>query len=359
MHHFTSTAFAAVLATGLAAQGAIVSPADRVNLEGSSFTHFPLGRFNARVQQLHADVPGGTVITGHAYRRDAEQVHGHVDAFSAEIEVTLSMSPNTPAHASATFANNAGPSPVVTLPRTRLNFPATDRPALDPSPTFDLLVPYAVPFVMPPGGGTLCIDSVLFTNTSPAGIDRNLSIYLDAHQLYSDGRAEQPGFRMLQGCAAPGATATAFGTTTFWRLATSTQIDVGIRNGVPDPGTGSTRPFVALGINQRNLPWPSRPSCLLLTSTETWFPLPGSNDTGGSYDGSLAGLPLLPPGYRLYLQTGSIDLGSGGLAFGDVEAMITPPTGPVPVTAARIVSQSDRTAPTGAVSLAVPVTRFL
>src|SRR5690606_3959418 len=90
-----------------------VSPLDRTALEGSSYSHYPLGRHNARMQTLHDDIPGGTLITGHAYRRDAIGVRGLVDGFQADLQVTLSMSPNTAAQASGTFANNTGSNPVV------------------------------------------------------------------------------------------------------------------------------------------------------------------------------------------------------------------------------------------------------
>ena len=48
----------------LPAQTAVVSPSDRTALEGSSFTHYPLGRRSARVQTLHDDVPAGTLLSG-------------------------------------------------------------------------------------------------------------------------------------------------------------------------------------------------------------------------------------------------------------------------------------------------------
>jgi hypothetical protein len=97
---------ATLLATFAPAQAA-VSPTDRAALEGSSFTHFPLGRASARVQTLHRDLPGGTVLHGHAYRRDAIAVRGTVDAFQCELEVRVSLSPLTPTTASTTFASNA------------------------------------------------------------------------------------------------------------------------------------------------------------------------------------------------------------------------------------------------------------
>ena len=198
---FLSPAVALLSAlTSVAAQSQAVSPADRSALEGSSFTSFPLGRPNGRFQFLHQDLPAGMTIHGHAFRRDAAQLRGAVDGFAAELEVTLSMSPRTPGTASATFSDNVGPSPTVVLPRTTIVFPATNRPALDPAPTFDLVVPYALPFVLPQAGGTLCVDTVMHANISTAGVDRSLSVYLDSHEL-STTTNEQPGFRTGGGCA--------------------------------------------------------------------------------------------------------------------------------------------------------------
>ncbi len=335
-----------------------VSPSDRADLEGSSFTHFPLGRANARMQTLHRDVPGGTLITGHAYRRDAITVRGQVDGFASDLEVTLSMSASLPTQASATFANNAGTSPVVVLPRTVLQFPATQRPSLDPSPAFDLVVPYQFPFLVPAGGGTLCVDVRIFGNVSTTGSDTNLSVYLDAHENYADGRAEQPGFRTFQGCPAPGATTNCTASTTWWRLATDSRADVSIRDGVPDSGSGTTRGFLCLGTALDGAPWPLRADCPFWSSTEVWFPLPGTMNGNGDYDGSLTALPLLPPGYRLWCQAGSIDLQTAGMSFSDAVTFVTPPPGPQPIPAVRVVNSTNGGAATGTVSNVVPVMAF-
>ena len=76
-------------AGGLAgAATAQVSPADRATREGDSSTIYPLGRFNARVQTLHADLPANTLLRGHAYRRDAAALRGQVPAFRTELQVT-------------------------------------------------------------------------------------------------------------------------------------------------------------------------------------------------------------------------------------------------------------------------------
>jgi hypothetical protein len=346
------------LATLSAQQVVAVSPSDRTDLEGSSFTHFPLGRANARMQTLHRDVPGGTLITGHAYRRDAITVRGQVDAFASDLQVTLSLSPNVPTQASTTFASNVGASPVLVLPRTIVQFPATQRPALDPSPAFDLAIPYQFPFLVPAGGGTVCVDVTIFGNTSAAGANTNLSVYLDAHENYGDGRAEQPGFRTFQGCPAPGSTTDCTATMTYWRLSTGGRVDVSIRDGVPDSGTGHTAAFVCFGTALNGAAWPLRPDCAFWSSTEVWYQLPGTMNGNGDLDASLLGLPHLPPGFRLWCQAGSIDLNTVGMAFSDAVTFETPPPGPLPIPAVRIVNSTNGASATGTVSNAVPVMAF-
>ena len=101
---------AALLGTSAArSQSSVVSPAAQAIYEGSSSTSYPLGRANARVQQLHADLgTASRTITGHAYRRDATSLRGQLAAYQVEMTVTMSMSPRTPEQASTTFAENAG-----------------------------------------------------------------------------------------------------------------------------------------------------------------------------------------------------------------------------------------------------------
>jgi len=310
------------------------------------------------MQTLHVDVPGGTTIHGHAYRRDAVGVRGQIDGFTSDLSVTLSMSSNLPHQASTAFANNAGPTPVVVLPRTLVTFPPTDRPGIDPAATFELQVPYLVPFVVPAQGGTLCVDVEVWGNTSAAGPNRNLSIYLDAHENYASGIAEQPGFRFGSGCAAPGNTATAFATLVLWHRTTQMTMDVALRDGVPENGQGLTRAWLAFGASQNNVPWPTRLDCTMWGTADVWFVLPGMPNAQGDYDGTLTGLPVLPPGHRLWCQAGSVHLGTGALAFGDGSTLVTPPVGPLPIPVSRIANSNDHAAATGAVSYAVPVMSF-
>jgi hypothetical protein len=344
-------------AAATAAQG-VVSPTDRAALEGSSFTHFPLGRASARVQTLHRDVPGGAVLRGHSYRRDAIGVRGTVAAFQCDLEVRVSMSPLTPTTASTTFANNLGAGAVTVLPRQVVAFPATARPALDPAPTFELMISYQTPFVVPAGGGTVCVEVLVYGNQSIAGGNQNLSIYLDAHEHFSDGRSEQPGFRTLVGCPAPGSTTPSTATLVYWRLATDARLDVALRDGIADDGNGATRAFVLLGTQQASGTWPTLPSCGFWSSSEVWYPLAGPVGSTGSYDGAIHGLPHLPPGFRLWCQAGSVDLLTGELAFTDASTFVTPPPGPLPIPTARVANSTNVQATTGTVSFAVPVMAF-
>src|SRR5690606_32005301 len=159
--------------------------------------------------------------------------------------------------------------------------------------SFELSIPYAVPFLVPAAGGTLCVDIELFGNQTQGGSNQNISIYLDAHQQYSDGRAVQPGFRSGAGCPAPGSTTNSYGNLDLWRLPNgTTEIDVSIRNGVADSGSGTTSGFLTIGNAIDGSPWPLRTDCPFWSSSEVWFALPGSMSNTGSYDGTLSNLPL-------------------------------------------------------------------
>ncbi len=349
---------AAATAAAACAQRALHSPNDRAIFEGSTSTHYPLGRATMRLQTLHADVPGGTVLQGIAYRRDAVNVRGIVDAFQSELEVRVSMSPRTPTTASTTFAANEGTVPFVALPRTVVQFPAVDRPLLDPALTAEYAIPWAQPFTVPPTGGTLCIDVFVWGNTTAGGANRNFSAWLDAHELRTDGRSEAPGFRFGSGCTAPGRTTPSTSNLSLWLGPTGSQVDVTLRHGVPDDGTGRVLVALAMGLGNPLVPLPGTGNCTLLTSGELWQVLAGSTDGAGAHTATLT-LPALPTGYRLWLQQGSLDPTSGALALSEGNTLQTPaPALSVP-TAVRIAHASDPLSPTGTVSFAVPVVRFL
>lgn len=335
-----------------------VSPTDRGLLEGNSFTHFPIGRASARMQTLHVDLPGGTVVSGHAYRRDAVGVRGVIPGFTCDMQVTLSIAPNLPTQASTNFAANTGANAVIVLPRTMVTFPATDRPTLDPTPTFDLLVPYQVPFVMPAQGGTLCVDVEVFGNVSASGTNQNLSIYLDAHEHFPDGRSEAAAFRTFQGCPAPGSNNPCYATMSLWRMPTSTRLDLSIRDGVADDGSGTTLPYVLFGTSIDGSSWAPQPNCPIWSSHEVWFYMPGAMNLQGDYDGTKTALPILPAGHRLWCQAGSTNLASMAFTFSDALTFVTPGLGTLPIPVTRVANSTNQAAATGTVSNAVPVMAF-
>ena len=143
-------------------------------------------------------------------------------------------------------------------------------------------------------------------------------------------------------------------------------IDIGVEHAssfidhlsVADTGSGTTRAFLTIGQSINGAPWPLRTDCPFWSSAELWFALPGTMNQAGDYDGTLANLPLLPPGFRLWCQAGSIDLANVDMAFSDALTLITPPFGSLPIPTARVASASSRTSPTGSFSYAVPVMEF-
>ena len=346
----------ATIATTTRAQGALHSPTDRAVFEGSSSTHYPLGRAAMRLQTLHADLPGGAVLQGIAYRRDAVNLRGIIDAFQADLEVRVSMSPRTPTTASATFAANEGPAPTTVLPRTVVQFPAVDRPLLDPALAAEYAIPWAVPFVVPTGGGCVCLDVVVRGNSTAAGPNRNFSVWLDAHELRTDGWSEAPGFRFGSGCAAPGSTAPSTMSASLWLGPTGSRVDTTMRNGLPDDGTGRVLVALAIGLANPLVALPGGAGCTLFTSGEWWQLLPGTTGPAGEHAASVA-LPALPPGYRLWMQQAS--LAPGALTLSDGNTLQTPPPALPAPTAVRIAHASDPSSATGTVSFAVPVVRFL
>jgi len=333
-----------------------VSPADRALFEGSSSTNYPLGRHDCRLQTLHDDIGQARQIQGHAYRRDAINLRDTLAAWQTDLEVTLSVSPRTAQQASATFADNVGTNPIVVLPRTRVSFPATQRPAAAPASDFAFRIPYATPFAWPGGGATLCIDVSVSGNLTASGPNRNFTAYLDAHELAADGTCVQPGYRFGQGCAAAGASRTH--TAVLELIQGPGGLDLGItsRDGVPS-ATGNpafTAVIVGLAVAPVTIAW--KTECQILPSLDASVTLTGTNDQNGDWVGTVQGLSALPIGQPLQVQLASGQLaGTADLTLSDASVLVAPPLGPAPRSVARVAAGSDRTSPTGAVSFSVPV----
>jgi hypothetical protein len=362
-HAFTTTARAAwataLTVLPLQAQD-VVSPNDRAVFEGSTSSSYPLGRFDARFQQIHGDVAGsaGRTLTEHSYRRDAITERLDVPGFTTELEVVLSVSPHGPAQAQRAFAANHGTQPVTVLQRTRLAFPTTSRPGTAPSATFEHRIPYGTPFVLPPDA-PLCVDVIIHGNVTPSGPDRNFSAYLDAHAWTASGALSEPGFVTEVGCPAPGSNTPHDARFTMRRDPRGAiSLDIASQFGVPAPAAGSTWNALILGHGPFPIVWPANPACRIGPALDVTVRLPGSNDGTGAWSGSLPVPSTVGPGQRFLAQIVSADPSSGAVTFSDTSLLAVPVPAPPQIPAARIASGSDRSAPTGTVSSTVTVTSF-
>lgn len=348
----------ALFAFALPAQD-LVSPSDRANYEGSTYTAYPLGRFNTRVQQLHSDL--GTAarsFVAHGYRRDAAEVKGAIAGFASEMTVVLAMSPKTPGTASTTFADNLGTQSQVVLPRTKLNFPASDRPAIDPYPAFTFGIPYQVPFAYPAGGGTLCIDVTIHGNDAPSGTDRDFLPYLDAQDVYADGRVLQVGYRYGQGCVAATQRNAQYGELAFVRSGSALELQVTSRYGIPGDLVNPAYTGLLVGYAPAQVPFPKGVNCTLWTTSDHAVLFASANDATGGWTGAFSNMPLMGPGTTFYAQVASVQPSTLSANFGDGTRIVVPPAGKVGLPAVRIAAASDRTATSGTVATQVAIVKL-
>ncbi|MBK8976882.1 MAG: hypothetical protein IPM29_13265 [Planctomycetes bacterium] len=359
--HPSHAALVALLAAlPLAAQSpALISPADRAVFEGSASTSYPLGRFDHRLQQLHADLgPGARTLTGHAYRRDAINTRDRLDAFAVDLEVVAATAPHAPDQASATFASNLGSDATLVLPRVTLSFPTTLRPPVDPAPAFDFRIPWSTPFQLG-AGATLCLDVTILGNQTASGANRNFTALLDSHDFPSDGSSTQPGFRYGAGCPAAGASAPHSASLAFTVDAQGgLGLDIASRDGVPTlPGGPVARLAMIVGLGPQATPWPFKAGCTILPSFDATYSLPGATDAAGDWTGSVAGFPALPPGTRFHVQLAS-GIAGVDVTFSDASVLTVPPLAVPVLPAVRVASASDHSATAGTIARSAAVTGF-
>ncbi len=329
-----------------------VSPYERVNLEGSSSTIYPLGRAHMRLQQLIGDLPTQAMtFQGHAYRRDATTVRGIVNAFRSQISVLASPSPRTTTTASTTFADNQS-NPQTLLNQAWISFPQTDRPTGDVASTFELRIPWTTPLSWS-GQGVLCLETLVHSNDVNGLPDRNFSVYQDAHDL-SRTSSRQPGYRYGQGCAPQGSTTRAYASLDLVRTTTGLDLEISSRAGVPTDANGPALAVLMLGITSANWSWPSRPECTVMLAPLATDIL-GINDAAGSLDvtrrgvgGGLAGRTVLAQVFTLQPTTGASSISDG-------TRLVIPTLPPSQLLHVRIANGDDHNALTGTVSYSVPV----
>jgi hypothetical protein len=342
---------ACLVAPALPAQ---VSPADRAGFEGNSSTSYPLGRWNARVQQVHADVGAARTLRGHAYRRDAHATTA-VGGFTSELEVTASVTTATPDRLGTRFADQIGPNPTVVLPRQRIVFPPTVRPLGEPAPVFQLRVPWTVAFSWP-GQDRLCLDVVVWANSTASGNDRNFTANLDAHESFRDGRAEQPGYGYGVACTTLGGRAPTL-ELLVTRGAAGIALDVDAQCRLPSDANGRATAWLLLGAAPDRVDLSALPGCTLWCRGDLLLPL-GDLDSAGRWQGSFPGLAPFPAGTRAFAQAIGWRAGDAQLALTPGVMATIPPAAPAAIPAARVAAADDRGAATGSVALSPAVVEF-
>lgn len=355
-----ATALLIALATGASGLDAqSVSPLDRTLLEGNAATVYPLGRAQARVQTLHRDLdPSLTEISGHAYRRDAHGLRGAVPGFRVEMSLRLSWTDRDPAQPSRVFDENLGDSSIEVLPRRWVDFPGTDRPSSDPSPSFDLRIPYTTPVAVPPDQRTLCVDMRIWGNEVDGVLNRNFTPGIDAQQFWTSGRNEQPGYRYGVGCFADGSSRAATAEFVVESAANgSIGIDLSARHLVPDGGSVGAVHVMFLGASPDVAAWPWNSGCTLYTPPQFQVFLPPS-DLAGTIDTEVPGFEQLPPGFRFYGQLASANPSTGQVVFTEGSALNIPNLVPSSIPVSRIANGSDHLALEGSTSFTVPVIEF-
>ncbi|MCA8954914.1 MAG: hypothetical protein KDC87_02510, partial [Planctomycetes bacterium] len=338
-------AFAA-LSSFLPAQS-IVSPADRATLEGSSSTSYPLGRHDARHQQLHADLGAARTLRGHAYRRDALGGRGDIAAFKIWAEVQLSTTQLLPEKIDRTFSANVGGSPTTVLPKVWLDLPKTSAPTSIPG-TFAYRIPYATTYAWG-GSGTLCVDMTMHGNDTASGKNVNFVPSLDAQTLYASGRNLQPGYPFGQGCTAGGKSVAANAVFEVRHLGARLDLDIDSRNGVSSTTAAAAQSVLLLGpgtTNPPQIPWPPASGCTLYGNPTSVVFLKGANTQTGAWAGTIDIGLAAPPLFEMIGQILSNAPVTGEVVLSDASRLLCPPAGKG-VVSARVISASDRTAATG------------
>lgn len=161
MHSLTGCLSVLALAGVLSAQQHLVVPAAFANQDGNCRDHVP-GIMGARREQLLIGPSHLTGLVGRTLQALEFRRHAFAEPFtggSANVSVSLSISPNDPLSSSSSFQANVGANPVqvfqgvVTAPNSPTPTPAA---AVDWTTDNVVRIAFQQPFVYT--GGTLCID---------------------------------------------------------------------------------------------------------------------------------------------------------------------------------------------------------
>jgi hypothetical protein len=158
----------ALIALPLAAQTQIVSPTGYADVEGGLGGNPPLTGVQ-RYQQIHGDVRGG-VVRAIALRREGTAFEDP-RYVARTIDAELVVAGGNAATAGRGFAANYATPAVVAIARTTLQLPSrVAQPPTRPAP-FDVVFPFAAPFVVPAQTDFLWELAVHAASTQPYPTD--------------------------------------------------------------------------------------------------------------------------------------------------------------------------------------------
>jgi hypothetical protein len=119
-----------------------------------------------------AIAPNGAILSGIAFRSDEREPWPGTAWTNVSISLSYTIAPA--AGMSTSFASNVGGA-VTTVFQGTVSFPGTSTALAGPSP-WDIVVPFAVPYVFTTGQGNLLID---VAKPGPAGGATSIGYYLD------------------------------------------------------------------------------------------------------------------------------------------------------------------------------------
>lgn len=292
---------AALLGVGLSAQTiSYIAPFGAQSNDGNTGNTIPWWAGSATYQQVHnandliwvfpAPV---ALIRGLSFRCDATY---SLTARTMDAQVTLGTTPVTAATATSTFANNLGPTPMVTLPYSPINLPPVSSGATLPNPQA-WFFPFAVPYVYVINNGNLCWELRIKNSSS------NATSYTDAASAASPNANFMP--LVGAGCTATGQTlAATIGARTL-------VVASGAFLNRLDYGAMSAPAAMVFGATRQQLSLPGLCSSL---ETAPLVSLGGTTDALGTWSLSLTlGSLTAFPRATVYTQFAFAD---AGLAYG-------------------------------------------
>ncbi len=328
----TSNLAALLLASSLAAQSYVVSPAAFADYRGTSNNTFPLYWSNARYQQIHGDMQGTPrVFKGMSFRRS------QFSRPARTITVAINLGDSSYAARSTTFASNFTTTPTNVFPTGPVNLPDwTNSAGVIPEP-WTAHFPYSTPFVYL-GLSDLCWEFLVTGNTNTSS-----SYPTDA---YSNSTTMYAGLAQLgTGCIVGSNT---LPMTQTMNVTTSTSTNNLSFGGSIARGPASTTAVMMVGIVNLNLSVAGL--CEKLYPFQVWsFNISLSSSGSGSMP--TLSVPHNPAwaGQHVFAQTVALDTNQPGLPFAlsngtDVNL---PPFAPGPINICRVYNSSSSSATTG------------